>query len=187
MIDWKEIWNRKGMLNTNDLLVLNGGEHTQVKPPILASHITHILKISSTDLILEIGCGAGMIAQHLNCRYIGLDYAFSLATKHKRILGNPLCCGEANRLPFPDKTFDKVFAHSVFHYFPDHAYAEEALTEMRRVAKKAIFVGDLPIHSHRPNEHLLFIKKQFRSWEISAGFFNVDRFNAYQTLEDSAQ
>ena len=47
---------------------------------------------------------------------------------------------------------------------------------MKRVAKTAIFIGDLPRKSHRA-EHLLFNREAFNSAETTPGFYNPDRFN----------
>ena len=40
---------------------------------------------------------------------------------------------EAQKIPLSSSGYHFVYAHSVFHYFPDLAYAEKALREMVRV------------------------------------------------------
>lgn len=177
-MNWQEIWEKKGLLPTQDLLVLNGGEHTSIHPPRLGQLIKEHLEFSAPDSVLEIGCGAGVIAQYLGPHYVGVDYSQSLVKKHIALLQNSVLHAHAHDLPFKDKSFDKVFAHSVFHYFSDHDYARLVLAEMKRVARSLIFVGDLPVQSHRPQEHLLYSPSFFAGWELSAGFFNPDRFNA---------
>lgn len=172
---WKRIWERKGELETNDLKDLDGYESTTINPEEAARRIIKILKIKKSDKVLEIGCGAGMIAQYLDCDYVGIDYSVFLVRKHIKILNHSVLFAKANNIPFKDEYFDKIFAYSVFHYFPDQEYAKKVLKEMKRVCKGRIFIGDLLITSHRET-HLLFDKNDFYG-EISEGFYNKERFN----------
>ena len=176
-LDWHEIWERKGLLNTTDLKELDGYEATTIKPDEVAHKIANILDIQRTDKVLEVGCGAGMIAQYLDCDYVGVDYSKSLVKKHIQLLGNSVLQCQANNLIFKDKSFDKVFCYGVFHYFPNKVYADQVIQEMKRVAKKTmIFIGDLPFQSHR-QEHLLFNPEEFADAKVTQGFYNPDRFN----------
>ncbi len=175
-LDWHEVWERKGSLETEDLKELNGYEETTIDPNFVANQITKILDIQPTDKILEVGCGAGMLAKYLDCDYVGVDYSQSLVKKHIKLLCNSVIHGSADNLIFKDKSFDKAFSYSVFHYFPNFQYAQTVIEEMSRVSKTSIFIGDLPIQSHR-SEHLLFKPQNFYLAEISQGFYNPNRFN----------
>ena len=177
-LSWQEIWEKKGSVETNDLKYLDGYEDTTIDAKFVANIITEILDIQPTDKVLEVGCGAGMLAQYLECDYIGIDYSKSLVKKHIQLLGNSVLHGSANNLIFRDGYFDKVFSYSVFHYFPDLDYAQNVIEEMKRVSKNSIFIGDLPIRSHR-SEHLLFDPQNFACAEITQGFYNPDRFNVF--------
>ena len=98
------------------------------------------------------------------------------STPHLKILNNPVLVSEAKDLPFKRNYFDKVFAYSVFHYFPDKRYAKKAVLEMLRVAKEAVFIGDLPIRSHDEN-HLLFSPVEFGGKQVPCLNTRKDRFN----------
>ena len=185
--NWKKIWLRKGRENTADLCVLNGHENTNfcTSAPQVVEKICAALKIDDHHSVLEVGCGAGMLAQYFNCNYAGVDYSSSLIQKHKDILGNNVCVAEAASLPFKDNSYDCVFSWGVFHYFSDKEYVNKSITEMKRVAKRAIFIGDLPINSFTA-DHLLFSHKEFEDWEISSSFYERSdgavRFNILKVL-----
>nr|WP_314466012.1 class I SAM-dependent methyltransferase [uncultured Clostridium sp.] len=177
---WKQIWVRKGKAEGNDLLSFDGYEATQVDMEEVARQITKRLNIQKGDKVLEVGCGAGAIAQYLDCDYTGIDYSHTLVKKHIEILHNSVLTGEAADLPFKDHSFDKVICYGVYLYFDDKEYAKKATSELLRVARKSVLIGELPIRSHR-KEHLLFTKEEFEGWEISDGFYDPyrnDRFNA---------
>lgn len=177
---WKQIWERKGKADGKDLLAFDGYEATQVDMEEVARQITKRLDIQKSDKVLEVGCGAGALAQYLDCDYTGMDYSNTLVKKHIEILHNSVLTGEAADLPFKDHSFDKVICYGVYLYFDDKEYAKKATSELLRVARKSVLIGELPIRSHR-KEHLLFTKDEFEGWEISDGFYDPyrnDRFNA---------
>jgi ubiquinone/menaquinone biosynthesis C-methylase UbiE len=181
-MNWQEIWIKKGNQETTDLRLLNGYENTSIDEKSVADRITNTLGIEKETKVLEIGCGAGMLAQHLVCDYVGVDYSPSLVEKHVQILNNKVLVAQAHDLPFDDNSFDFVFAYSVFHYFKDQEYAKSAIEEMTRVSKSGLFVGDIPFDSHR-EEHLLYNKRDFSDWETEPGYYNPVRFNAWKKWE----
>ena len=84
--------------------------------------------------VLEIGCGAGAFLHALHhlrgCTISGVDYSPSLLAAARRHLPQgEFACAEAIDMPFGSSTFDQVFSHGVFFYFPDHDYVESALRE----------------------------------------------------------
>lgn len=183
---WKEIWTRKGKAdsNTTDLLAYDGYEATQIDMEAVAKEIVTRLDIRKEDRVLEVGCGAGALAQYLDCDYVGIDYSPSLVQKHIEILHNSVLVGEAGDLIFKDKSFDKVICYGVFLYFDNKEYARKATAELLRVARSAVLIGEIPIRSHR-EEHLLFTPEEFPGWDISDGFYDPyrqDRFNAVMKL-----
>lgn len=179
---WKQIWTRKGKAEgtITDLLAYDGYEATHVDMEEVARQIVKRLDIRKEDKVLEVGCGAGALAQYLDCDYVGIDYSHTLVEKHIEILHNSVLTGEAADLPFKDKYFDKVICYGVYLYFDNKEYAQAATKELLRVAKKGVLIGEIPMRSHR-KEHLLFNKEEFEGWEISDGFYDPyrkDRFNA---------
>ncbi|MGQ0430154.1 MAG: class I SAM-dependent methyltransferase [Gammaproteobacteria bacterium] len=182
MTDWLEAWERKGRIETTDLRTLDGFEHTTIDPEAVAREIVQILDLGPGVGVLEVGCGAGMLARHIPGDYTGVDYSPAMVRKFLELQsGRTAQVSGAHQLPFADRSFDKVFAFSVFQYFPDHAYADAAIAEMKRVARQAVFIGDLPERSHSP-DHRLYRREQFTGWRVTPGFYNPDRFNAFLIL-----
>ncbi len=183
---WKQIWTRKGRAagSVTDLLAYDGYEATKVDMEEVARQITRRLDIQKTDKVLEVGCGAGALAQYLDCDYVGIDYSPTLVQKHIELLHHSVLTGEAADLPFKDQSFDKVICYGVYLYFDNKEYAANATKELLRVARKGVLIGEIPMQSHR-TEHLLFSKEEFEDWNLSDGFYDPykkDRFNAVRIL-----
>lgn len=182
MTDWLEVWERKGRSATTDLRTLDGFENTSIDPQAVARQIIAVLGLKPGERVLEVGCGAGMIARHIPGDYTGVDYSPAMVRRFIELQpGRRVLVSEASRLPFPDRCFDRIFAFSVFQYFPDPAYAAAAVAEMLRVARDAVFIGDLPERSHSP-DHQLYTQQQFAGWNLMPGFYNPDRFNVWREL-----
>ena len=104
------------------------------------------LDLSTTGKALEIGCGAGIIADHLAKTYslhvVGTDVdpeqievanSYYGDNKHLQFME-----ADATQLPFEDGEFDMVVSLKVMHHIPDW---EKALEEVNRVLKpKGYFV-----------------------------------------------
>lgn len=183
MIDWTTVWENKGNLATDDLRVLSGFENTTANSEDIARQIIETLDIHPEDRVLEIGCGAGALAKFIApiCSYVGIDTSKSLISKHQKLFHHTVNVMEAAKLDFPSRSFDKVFAFSVFHYFQDTPYFEQARDEVLRVARDCVYICDLPRQSHDAS-HLLYSETQFDEWKITPGYYNPDRFNAFLQL-----
>lgn len=91
--------------------------------------------------VLECGCGPGDILASLaplHCRLTGLDLnPRYLALAAEKAPSATLVEGSVERLPFPDDSFDVVFAVGVFLYLKDD---QKAAQEIARVTKDGGFV-----------------------------------------------
>lgn len=184
MDNWSEIWERKGKTITTDLKELDGYENTDINFEHVASEIRRSLGIKKHDTILEVGCGAGAIAQHFKgSNYYGIDKSRSMISRFEQFHGYNCLIAEANDIPFADETVDYVFCYSVFQYFPNLKYAYQVMAEMERVAIKGIFIGDLVEASTR-SSHLMFSRNDpiFKWWNMSEGYYNPDRFNVWREV-----
>ena len=105
------------------------------------------LECKSDDRVLEVGCGSGCLLLAIKPsvkEIVGTDFSQAML-QHLEGSGVETHWCEANELPFPDASFDKVYCHGVVQYFPDEAYAIQAFDEMMRVCKAGgnVLIGDI--------------------------------------------
>jgi amino acid adenylation domain-containing protein len=106
--------------------------------------------------VLEVGCGAGLVLQHVapDCEvYIATDFSGAAINRLKRwLVGQPhlghvqvrhLAAHELQ--DFSEGSFDVVVLNSVVQYFPDADYLLRVMREAVRVVSHAgkIFIGDV--------------------------------------------
>jgi ubiquinone/menaquinone biosynthesis C-methylase UbiE len=90
--------------------------------------------------VLEIGCGLGTDGAQFakaGAHYTGIDLtdaAVNLARRRFEIfnLHGSFCVGDAERLDFPDNSFDLIYSHGVLHHTPD---TQAAVREIHRVLR----------------------------------------------------
>lgn len=203
-MEWDEIWESKGQNESIDLGLLNGWEGANVNPGDIAEMIVKSLGVTDEDNIIEVGCGAGFLAQHLRGRYTGVDKSSSLVAKHHEILKSNVMQADANDLPFIDNAFDFAICFSVFQYFSDIDYARQAISEMERVASKGIFIGDLfhspppweqdpqsrPAHFTHPGtqSYLCVPRDELPEWHFSIeNITRQNRYHAYRLRTQQSQ
>lgn len=96
--------------------------------------------VKEGDSVLDFGCGNGRLFELFrdikNIRYAGVDQSEKLIdlARAKYPAGEFLCV-EGFRLPFPDSSFDAVFAVAVLHHIPSAKKRKKLLAEFRRVLK----------------------------------------------------
>jgi ubiquinone/menaquinone biosynthesis C-methylase UbiE len=99
---------------------------------------------------LVVACGTGFMTRHLRGEVTGLDQSESmLAIARRHVPGAKFVRGDALALPFPDGSFDRIFAS----YFYCHLEDEQRLHflgEARRVARELIVVGTVLREGEEP-------------------------------------
>lgn len=97
------------------------------------------LEIEPGERILDLGCGTGVLIQHLlqiapKIQIIGIDSSAEMLEIAKQKLPESveLKVGSADNLPFPSNYFDVVVSTSAFHFFRDPS---QVLQEAKRVLK----------------------------------------------------
>lgn len=144
----RDRWNRQGQRDSAVAAahLVHQGQPVDCYAEI-AEEYARRLDVQPTDRILEVGCGSGCLLLQLRSRcgeIVGTDFAAGML-KHLEGQAVQTHCCEANSLPFPDASFDKVYCHGVVQYFPDEKYARQAVEEMLRVCRPGgrVLVGDV--------------------------------------------
>lgn len=134
-------------------LRFSGKEHdffTKVKADFLTMIIQQYFSKDSIPLLLDVGCGHGLIHKHLDCKKINIigvevaDKVLKLAQET-----NPsvqYLHHDGKKLPFVAQQFDIVMAICVMHHVPTVEWIN-FLNEMRRVLKSG---GIAIIFEHNP-------------------------------------
>ena len=148
---WREIWNKKNLksdkdFTLQDLIIADGfdtgiGSYDEKKWGQLVLDFLVRSKLKKNTNILEIGCGSGAFLYALNnmipCNFYGIDYSNSMIAMAQKVLPHAsFSATEANAMVFNNVEFDIIFSHSVFHYFPDQAYARKVLDTWCRRLKR---------------------------------------------------
>ena len=90
------------------------------------------------ESLLDVGCGTGFLMELLikqrPAHYCGADLSDEMirVAKEKRIDGAEFVVSSADKLPYPDETFDIVTCSKSFHHY---LYPEKAMLEAKRVLK----------------------------------------------------
>jgi ubiquinone/menaquinone biosynthesis C-methylase UbiE len=113
-----------------DLYNLRYREEQEVKYEIIFS----VIHIELDDLILDDGCGSGMIMDRLVGPTVGFDLSSELLATAKTKLKpfHYLVQGDAEVLPFREGIFDKVLSVTLVQNTPNPA---EVFSEIKRVTR----------------------------------------------------
>lgn len=104
------------------------------------------LEFLQIDSVLDIGSGTGRVLFEIRDKFpnvstVGIEPSEPLRKigHSKGLLDTQLIDGDGAKLVFPDNSFDLVCEFAVLHHVRD---PHEVVSEMLRVARKAIFISD---------------------------------------------
>ena len=137
--------------------------------------------------VLEVGCGAGYDAYEF-CRtganYTGIDITPENIERTKKHLGlfgfnHDVRLGDAEKLDFPDGSFDVVFSNGVLHHTPDIG---RSLSEIQRVLKPE---GELWMTLYHKNS--VFYRLSVCVWThvLRGGFLKMSLQDRRALIEDT--
>lgn len=133
----------------------------------VAEDIVKHFNLKPGDRVLDIGCAKGFLVKDLmkvcpGLEVFGLDVSlYALMQCEPEVIGR-LHLGTAEKLPFPDKSFDCVLSLNTVHNFP-RPRAIKVMQEIQRVSGGRAFVQ---VDSYHTPEQ----KEIFESWVLTAEF-----------------
>ena len=141
MWEWKE---KRGTMRHYDRQAAIYDEQYVSEQNTKIEDTLNCIKFDSNELVLDLGCGTGFlfhrVAQNVK-HLVGVDVsqnALKQAKKRTKNVSNiVLVRADADNTPFPNHTFDKIFAITVLQNMPD---PKKTIIEMKRTGKpEAVF------------------------------------------------
>lgn len=164
-----------------------------------------LIEFYKIQSVLDVGAGTGRAAQFLSKKFPNLSVRSIEPVEGLREIGykkglsrSEFTDGDATNLQFQDGEYDLVCAFGLFHHLPE---PKVALTEIKRVSSKYIFISDSnnfgtgSVLSRSLKQilnflHLwkiaVFIKTKGKIYQISEGdglFYSFSIFNLIQFLK----
>ena len=126
------------------------------------SVIKNYLSPRKENKLLDVGCGTGLTTEPWDCVKFGIDPARKLIAKARNKEEIEYKIGEAENIPYPDKSFDYVISITAIQNFHD---IQKGLKEIKRVGKDKFVLSFLKRSAKREQIEKL-IKKIFDVKEI---------------------
>jgi trans-aconitate methyltransferase len=151
---WKDVWAaRRASAPASplqELIDLDGFDTGagRIAEPAWRDYVGRIagaLGMRAGESVFEVGCGAGAFLsplQEMGLQVRGIDYSPALIEAAQRAIPRgQFAVAEATAV---SGGHDYVVANSVFHYFPDAAYADRVLAAMLAAARRGVGVLEVP-------------------------------------------
>lgn len=145
-----------------------GGMRYDGRWRVVAENMAKHYGLKAGHRILDVGCGKAFLLYEFTqavpgIQVCGLDISEYGIANAKEEVRPFLQVGNANHLPFPDKSFDLVFTLNTLHNL--HCYdLDKALREIERVGKKNKYVV---VESYRNEEE----KANLLYWQLTCESF----------------
>ena len=185
-LNWQEIWENKGKMQTVDLYELNGWEETSFDPQGLIVNILKILNVKKCEKIMEYGCGAGLLSTYLHdYEYYGLDYSPSLVSKHIQLLNNVVFNFSSVETIFKNKYFDYVIINSMLEYLNNIEEVKKTISEIERISKNGIYIANIRRVKHIVKKNKHKYDGEYTHLTIDSSFFENLKYTIVNSLYDS--
>lgn len=120
---------------------------------------------------LDVACGTGFLTRHLVGDVVGLDQSARMLEEAAREVPTAAFVqGDAFALPFPDRSFDRVFTGHFYGHLPEPQRVE-FLDEARRVARELVVVDASRAQSEVAEEMSQRVLEDGSRWQVYKRWF----------------
>jgi len=146
----------------------------------LAAGVLEWLAAQPGERILDLGCGDGQLTKRIadaGSSVVGIDASPEMVAA-ARARGIKADKGPAEKLPYPDRTFEAVFSNAVLHWVRGQ---DEMLSQIRRVLRPGgRFVAEMGGHGN-----IAAIRVAFAAVLARHGFASLGERGNYYPTSDS--
>jgi ubiquinone/menaquinone biosynthesis C-methylase UbiE len=121
---------------------------------------------------LDVACGTGFLTRHLVGDVVGLDQsARMLEEAARQVPTATFVQGDALALPFPDRSFDRIFTGHFYGHL-EEPQRVEFLDEARRVARELVIVDASRTQSEVADEVSQRVLEDGSRWQVYKRWFS---------------
>lgn len=202
-----KLFNEMAKINNSmdDNCYFSSGRPVKIDPKIIVNDVNSKLKLKEDDLLLDIGCGTGVITIPLSYKVkevYALDGGTQVIKKLKEnsaknnVFNIKMINLPFNKKKFQDNFFDKILMYGVIHYFDGISAIENCLKELIRICKPGgtILVAEIPeknaiekVKNHKLSQEEKELIKIFESnrteYDVFMNKIDMEKYNfMYQEL-----
>lgn len=139
--------------------------------PKSPEQLLKLLQIAPGNIILDAGGGTGRLSQFLSgeTRVVVLDSSFLMVQEASKKAGLNQVCAEAESIPFPPGSFDRIIIVDALHHVADHARTITQLISLLRTGGRLIIeepdIRKFPVKLIAIGEKLMLMRSKFLRME----------------------
>jgi glycerol-3-phosphate cytidylyltransferase len=186
---WADIWEKVAMGEESDHEIV--GHHNSDTTWKLTEYIKSKLGIVTGDVVLDYGCGAGLMLKNLSMYGMGIDVSGAMLKRAVRNCPTHIFL-KSDRIPI-EGHFDHIVSWGVLHYLPSFDFVNMIVDKMTKLSYSIILM-EIP-NAELRQERLAHRKKMGKiidpeplyfdkKWFIHKGFKVLDD---YPMLTDNAK
>jgi ubiquinone/menaquinone biosynthesis C-methylase UbiE len=123
---------------------------------------------------LDVACGTGFLTRHLRGDVVGLDQSTSMLEEaRRRVARATFVQGDALALPFPNRSFDRVFTGHFYGHLEEGA-REAFLAEARRVAPELVILDSSRAGAEQDEARQERVLNDGSRWEVYKRWFTAE-------------